>query len=70
MFALLQKANMLNMPVDIQCHLFDTFIWFPKCFCMGVKFWQSNDISTVENIQLKFMKHILQVNKSTLSTMT
>ena len=67
MFALLQKAKMLNMPVDIQCHLFDTLV--SPVLPYGCEVWGSNDISIIEKIQLKFMKYILHVNKSTSSNM-
>ena len=67
MFALLQKANMLNMPVDIQCHLFGTLV-SPVLLCW-CEVWGSNDISIIDKIHLKFMKYILHVNKSTSSNM-
>ena len=67
MFGLLQKSRMLNLPTDINVHLFDSVI--SPVLLYGCEAWANNDPKIIEQIHLKFCKYILCVNKNSSNTM-
>ena len=67
MYALFSRSRKLNLPIDIQIHLFDILV--VPILLYGCEIWgfENNDI--VEKLHLKFCKIILNINKTTPSCM-
>ena len=67
MYALISKSRKLNLPIDIQIHLFDTLVM--PILLYGCEIWgfENNDI--LEKLHLKFCKMILNISKRTPSCM-
>ena len=65
MYAVITKARQLNLPIDLQFHLFDTLVL--PILLYGCEVWGYENIRVLDKIHLKFCKiHVLLgVNKST-----
>ena len=63
MFALLNKCNTLDSPIDVQLDLFDKTIL--PIMIYGCEVWGYENVKILELIQLRFCKYILKVKKST-----
>ena len=63
MFALLCKSRQLQLPIDIQLHLFDDLS--KPVLLYGCEVWAHEAIDVVEKLYFRFCKYILSVNKST-----
>ena len=67
MFALLNKCNTLDLPLDVQLDLFDKTIL--PIMIYGCEVWGYENVKILELIQLRFCKYILKVKKSTPNVM-
>ena len=67
MYALISKSRKLNLPIDIQLHLFDSLV--VPILLYGCEIWGFENNSIIEKLHLKFCKTILHVKKSTPSCM-
>ena len=67
MYALITKARKLNLPVDIQLHLFDTLV--VPILLYGCEIWGHENYAILEKLHLKFCKYILHINKYTPNCM-
>ena len=63
MFHLLKKARALLLPIDIQLELFDKTI--KPILLYGCEIWGVGDLHIIEQVQLKFLKFVLNIKKST-----
>ena len=66
-FSLLRKIRILNLPLELQFDLFNKVI--KPILLYGCEIWGFGNIDTIERVQLKFYKHILNLKKSTPSFM-
>ena len=67
MFSVIRKSRILNLPIDMQLHLFDTMI--APILLYGCEVWGVEDVSVVDKFQLKYLKIILQLKQSTPNVM-
>ena len=67
MFSLLRKARSLQLPIDLQLHLFDKVV--TPVILYGCELWGFESCKILDKLQLKFCKYILKLNKSTCSNM-
>ena len=67
MFALLRKIRVLNLPIEMQIDLFNKLI--KPILLYGCEIWVIGNIDILERVQLKFLKMILNMKKSTPSYM-
>ena len=67
MFSVLNKGNVLNLPIDILLELFDQMV--VPVLVYGCEIWGHEDCKSLENVHLKFCKYILGVKKATPSSM-
>jgi hypothetical protein len=67
MYALLNKARKLCLPVDIQLQLFDAVV--KPILLYGSEVWGCQNVDIIERVHLKFLKIILNLNKSTATCM-
>ncbi len=67
MFSVIRKSRKLNLPIDLQLHLFDTMI--APILLYGSEVWGVEDVSVVDKFQLKYLKIILQLKQSTPNVM-
>ena len=67
LFAVLQKGNKLNLPLDLQLKLFDEAI--EPILLYGSEIWGHEDIKIIESVHLKYCKYVLKLKKSTPSMM-
>ena len=63
MFSLLKKARDLLLPIDLQIELFQKTI--KPILLYGCEVWGFGDLSVIERVQLKFLKYILNMKRST-----
>ena len=63
LFSLLSKARKLQLPLDLQCHLFDACI--VPILVYGCEVWGFSNISDIERVQSYFCKHVLRLNYRT-----
>ena len=63
LFSLLVKARKLQLPIDLQCHLFDACI--VPILLYGCEIWGFNNLSEIEKVQNYFCKYILKLNTRT-----
>ena len=63
LFSLLQKIRSLSLPLDIQIDLFNKTI--KPILLYGCEVWGIGNLDTIERVQLKFYKNILNLKKST-----
>ena len=66
-FSMLVKARKLNLPIDIQCSLFESLV-FPTLL-YGCEVWGFQDINMLEVFYRKFIKKMLKLRPSTASCM-
>ena len=67
MFSLLRKIRVLNLPIDMQIELFNKLI--KPILLYGCEIWAFGNLDIIERVQLKFLKLILNLKKSTQSYM-
>ena len=67
MFSLLRKIRVLNLPIDMQIELFSKLI--KPILLYGCEIWGFGNLDIIERVQLKFLKMILNLKKSTPSYM-
>ena len=67
LFSLLRKIRILNLPIHMQIDLFDKMV--KPILLFGCELWGFGNIQIIERVQLKFLKHILNLKKSTPSFM-
>ena len=67
MFALMQRARTLSLPIDVNLKLFHSLV--ASVLLYGAEVWGEERSEIIEKVHLKFLKHLLQVNKSTCSNM-
>ena len=54
MYALISKARQLNLPVDLQLHLFDYLVL--PIMMYGCEVWGYENIAILDKVHLKFCK--------------
>ena len=67
MFSLLRKIRVLHLPIDMQIELFNKLI--KPILLYGCEIWAFGNLDIIERVQLKFLKLILKLKKSTPSYM-
>ena len=67
LFKLKSMAIALNLPVDIQCNLFDKLI--TPIALYGCEVWGLKHIELIERFHQKFLKQLLKVSKYTANCM-
>lgn len=67
MFSLLRKIRELNLPIEMQIDLFKKVIH--PVLLYACEIWGFGDLEIIERVQLKFLKMILNLKKSTPSYM-
>ena len=67
MSSLLRKIRILNLPLEIQIQLFDKMI--KPILLYGCEIWGFGNLELLERVQLKFLKYVLNLKKSTPSFM-
>ena len=67
MFSLLHKIRALNLPIDLQVELFNKTI--KPILLYGCELWGTGNLESIERVQLKFLKQMLNLKKSTPSFM-
>ena len=67
MYSLLRKIKKLSLPVDMQIDLFNKTVKPVLLYGCEVCGFGNNDM--LERVQLKFLKYILKLKKSTPSNM-
>ena len=63
MYCMLAKARKLQLPIDIQCQLFDNIVL--PVLLYGSEVWRYEDLLQIEVFHRKFLGLILHVNRST-----
>lgn len=63
MFSLLKKAKSLLLPIDLQIELFEKTI--KPILLYGCEIWGFGNLNVLEQVQLKFLKQVLNLKKST-----
>ena len=66
-FALMRKIRVLNLPIEMQIELFNKLI--KPILLYGCEIWAFGNLDIIERVQLKFLKRILHLKKSTPSYM-
>ncbi|MCG8093283.1 MAG: reverse transcriptase family protein, partial [Candidatus Thiodiazotropha endolucinida] len=67
LFSLLRKIRVLNLPIEMQIDLFNKLI--KPILLYGCEIWAFGNLDIIERVQLKFIKRILHLKKSTPSYM-
>ena len=67
LFSLMRKIRHLSLLIDMQIDLFNKMI--KPILLYGCELWGFGNIDIIERVQLKFIKHILHLKKSTPSFM-
>ena len=67
MFSVIKKARNLQLPLDVQLHLFHSTVMPIALY--GCEVWGYEDCGMVERLHLKFCKYLLRVKSSTPSFM-
>ena len=67
MFALMRKIRVLNLPIEMQIDLFNKLI--KPILLYDSEIWAFGNLDIIERVQLKFLKRILNLKKSTPSYM-
>ena len=63
LFSLLSKARRLQLPLDLQCHLFDTCV--VPVLLYGCEIWGFSDLTEIERVQTFFCKYVLKLGSQT-----
>ena len=66
MYSLLRKIKKFLLPIDTQIELFEKTV--KPILLYGCELWAFESNEALEKVQLKFLKHILKVKKSTPSS--
>ena len=64
LFSVLANATKLQLPIDLQCHLFYACI-VPIFAIYSSEIWGFNNINEIEKAQNFFCEHILKLNSGT-----
>ncbi len=67
MFAVLQKGKALNLPLDLQLKLFDETV--EPILLYGSEVWGFEDPTLIDSLQLKYIKYIFKLRKTTPTCM-
>ena len=67
MFSLIRKCRKLNLPIDVQLDLFEKCV--QPVLLYGCEVWGYQSLELVTRFQLRFLKLVLGVNKTTPSCM-
>ena len=67
MFGLIAKCRRLKLPIDIQMKLFDNVV--KPIMLYGCEVWGPYNTDIADKLQLRFLKNILCVKKSTTTVM-
>jgi hypothetical protein len=67
MFSLITKVRRLNLPVDMQCELFDRLV--TPVLLYGCEVWGYENTNKIEIFYRKFLKTLLKVKSSTSNSM-
>jgi len=67
MFSVLKKSRTLFLDIDLQLHLFDTLV--TPVLLYGCEVWGVNDVNIIQQFQLKYLKQLLNMKKSTPNVM-
>jgi len=67
MYSLVLKAHKLQLPIDIQCELFNQLVL--PILLYGSEIWGYSKLDHIETFHRKFIKHILKLNKGTPNCM-
>ena len=67
LFSLLRKGRSLDLPLELQIDLFDKMVKPILLYCSEI--WGMGNCDIIERIQLRFIKHIVNLKKSTPSYM-
>lgn len=67
MYSLKSKARKLNLPVDLQCDLFDAMV--VPILLYGSEVWGFQTVDQINVFHRKFLKCLLRVNKGTPNCM-
>ena len=67
MFAMSIKVRKSQLPIDIQCELFDHLV--VPMLLYGNKVWGYQNLSQIEKFHKRFLKHPLKVNRGTANCM-
>ena len=63
MYSLIGKCRRLDLPIDLQLHLFDATVL--PIMLYGCEIWGSENYVELDRLHLKFLKHVLGVNGRT-----
>lgn len=67
MFGILNKGRRLQLDIDTQIHLFNSIV--EPILIYGSEIWGYENVQCIERVQLRFLKLLLMVKKSTPSVM-
>ena len=67
MYSLIAKCRKFDLPIDLQLELFDAMVL--PVITYGCEIWGFDTSKDVENVQVTFFKHILNVRKTTCNAM-
>lgn len=62
-YSLLSKARNMHLPIDLQIELFDKLV--KPILLYGCEVWGFGNVTVIERVQLKFLKHALNIKNST-----
>ena len=63
MYSLLAKSRNMHLPVDLQIELFTKLV--KPILLYGCEIWGFGNIDVIERVQLKYIKHVLNLKSST-----
>ena len=67
MYSLIAKCRKFDLPIDLQLELFDAMVL--PIITYGCEIWGYRVVKDVENVHITFLKHILNVRKTTCNAM-
>ena len=67
MYSLIAKCRKFDLPIDLQLELFDAMVL--PIITYGCEVWGYKISKDVENVHVTFLKHILNVRKTTCNAM-
>lgn len=63
MYSLIKKLRPLSLPIDMQIDIFNKTV--KPVLLYGSEIWGFGNLDIIERVQLKFLKHILNIRSST-----
>ena len=63
MYSLIKNSNRLDLPIDLQIELFNKTI--KPILLYGAEIWGYGNLDIIERVQLRFLKIILKLKRST-----